>query len=211
MPKGILKSSVTFTFPLLDQKPVGNLSTPPSFNCLLLTQHSKGATASSSQLSSNKRILCRAHKILESKGVNFFQILKEYRQEPTERIFANVLVNGVVQVAIVDVLRLVCLSPVRYFGSSIGTIFCAYAEDVLTLEQTVLLLLYLALELDKVGATNEVNPHCHQVDYTLSSSRLTSHRCYLVIVVTFLKTPNASLNTSSVSRQKDYFHTNLPY
>lgn len=96
--------------------------------------------------------ICRIHKILEPKGVNFLQIAKT----KSTSTFDNILLTGAFQMAIIDTFTTINLSPVRYIGCSLGEIVCAYANNTIDFEQTTILLLYFAWHLQS-SKDNQLN------------------------------------------------------
>lgn len=85
-----------------------------------------------------RQTIQKCHNALKPKGIDLIKIITS--EDPTT--FDNILNSFVgiasIQVAIVDVLRLVGLTPDIIIGHSVGELGCAYADGCLSAEEMVL-------------------------------------------------------------------------
>lgn len=173
--KAILKKIALFVFFLLTLEPNGYTLMTAYKAYQHLKQLFKGLH-SSFRLFHNFLSGYRIHTILESRMVDLFQMIKEY-QGHSESVFVKCLINGVIQIATIDTLKLLGLPHTIYIGFSFGAILSAYAEGILSLERTVLLLFYSALDLEKANGRNdhEVNFQFYSTCSSHSHSRFLCH------------------------------------
>ncbi|XP_072160628.1 fatty acid synthase [Bemisia tabaci] len=80
----------------------------------------------------------RCDQVLKPHGVDLLHIITT----PDEAIFDNILNCFVgitaIQIGLIDVMRVLKLEPNGMIGHSVGELGCAYADNCLTLEQTIL-------------------------------------------------------------------------
>jgi len=88
--------------------------------------------------------------VLKPHGVDLIKVLTDKTENPFEDNVVN-LFTGIVaiQVALIDLLRLLDVKPEGIIGHSIGEISCAYADELLTANETILLAYYLAKPIDE--------------------------------------------------------------
>ncbi|XP_060802513.1 fatty acid synthase-like [Amyelois transitella] len=82
--------------------------------------------------------IARAAAALRPHDVDLVHILTEAPEKAFEEVINSFVSIAAVQVALVDVLRAVGLRPDGIVGHSVGELGCAYADETLTVEQTVL-------------------------------------------------------------------------
>ncbi|KAJ0178567.1 hypothetical protein K1T71_006390 [Dendrolimus kikuchii] len=80
----------------------------------------------------------RSAAALRPHGVDLLHVLTEAPSATFDDVVASFVSIAAVQVALVDVLREINVRPDGIVGHSFGEIGCAYADDTLTAEQTVL-------------------------------------------------------------------------
>lgn len=88
--------------------------------------------------------------VLKPLGVDLIKVLTS---QEGENVFEDNVVNlftGIVaiQIALIDLLRLLEVKPEGIIGHSIGEISCAYADGLLSAHETILLAYYLAKPID---------------------------------------------------------------
>ena len=80
----------------------------------------------------------KSHEILRPYGLDLINIITSSDQMMFENILHSFVGIAAIQVAIVDVLRTLNLSPDLIIGHSVGELGCAYADECFTAEQMVL-------------------------------------------------------------------------
>ncbi|XP_061710593.1 fatty acid synthase-like isoform X2 [Cydia pomonella] len=82
--------------------------------------------------------IARSAKVLEQYGVDLTYVIAEASEAEFHNVINCFVSIAAVQVAMVDVLRELGLHPDGIIGHSLGEVGCAYADETLTAEQTVL-------------------------------------------------------------------------
>lgn len=77
-------------------------------------------------------------RILQPYGVDLIKLLTSKDAAPLSRPVGCFVSIAAVQIALVDLLRNLGLTPDGYLGHSIGEMGCAYADGALSAEQTIL-------------------------------------------------------------------------
>lgn len=80
----------------------------------------------------------KCHNVLKPKGIDLISILTSDDPKTFDNILHSFVGIASIQVAIVDVLKLVGLNPDIIIGHSVGELGCAYADGCLTAEEMVL-------------------------------------------------------------------------
>ncbi|XP_061721884.1 fatty acid synthase-like [Cydia pomonella] len=84
------------------------------------------------------RSIARSARALEPYGVNLSYVVAEASEKEFHNAINCFVSIAAVQVAMVDVLRELGVQPDGIIGHSLGEVGCAYADETLTAEQTVL-------------------------------------------------------------------------
>ncbi|XP_065214304.1 fatty acid synthase-like [Planococcus citri] len=87
----------------------------------------------------------KIHKTLESRGVNLSRILTSNDPQIMRNVLNSYVGIVAIQIALIDVLDALGITPDGVIGHSIGEIACAYADGCLTAEQTILIAYYCGL------------------------------------------------------------------
>ncbi|XP_039303879.1 fatty acid synthase [Solenopsis invicta] len=82
--------------------------------------------------------LRRCANALTPHGIDLMNIIMNSTDEMFEDVMNSFVTIAAIQVALVDILTLIGISPDGIVGHSIGELACAYADGAFTLEQTIL-------------------------------------------------------------------------
>lgn len=82
--------------------------------------------------------ILKSHAILKTKGVDLINILTSDNPKTFESILNSFVGITAIQIALVDLLRMLDLQPDFIIGHSLGEVGCAYADGCATAEQTIL-------------------------------------------------------------------------
>ncbi|WAQ95725.1 FAS-like protein [Mya arenaria] len=82
--------------------------------------------------------ILRSDKVLQSCGVKLYSLLMNGDESTFENTVNSFVGIAAIQVALVDVLKKMGMSPDGIVGHSVGELGCAYADGGLTAEETVL-------------------------------------------------------------------------
>lgn len=129
----------------LEERPVWFL-----FSGMGIEQWQCGMTREMMKLDSFRRSILRSCQVLRPYGINLMKLVIGGAQGEQEG--NNVVMTGIesfvyltsVQIALVDCLRQIGVRPEGLIGQSIGELVCAYVEQCLTHEQTLMTSYYLA-------------------------------------------------------------------
>ncbi|CAL1301761.1 unnamed protein product, partial [Larinioides sclopetarius] len=82
----------------------------------------------------------KSAEILKSYGIDLFEILRADKNyfQMDRKITASFVAITSIQIALVDVLKLLCVPPDGIIGHGIGEMAAAYADDVCTHEQSLI-------------------------------------------------------------------------
>lgn len=80
-------------------------------------------------------IFFRVKEKLSGKGINHLEGI--FKNEDSKEHFDPILGNIVVQVGIIDVLKLLEIKPKDHFGSSFGGSLCSYYNGLLSLDEVI--------------------------------------------------------------------------
>ncbi|KAG5867089.1 hypothetical protein JTB14_013864 [Gonioctena quinquepunctata] len=96
-------------------------------------------------------------RIQEKVSIHGIDITQTFYKDFNERETYHVLGSVVVQIGIVDVLKLLKIQPKYYFGYSHGVLLPAYANGILNLEETVNCALIINESIKKISDFYEIN------------------------------------------------------
>jgi fatty acid synthase, animal type len=80
----------------------------------------------------------KSHNILEKHGIDLINILTSTDQTMYDNILHSFIGIAAIQIALVDILKVLGIKPDYIVGHSVGELGCAYADDCLTAEQMIL-------------------------------------------------------------------------
>ncbi|CAG2054466.1 unnamed protein product [Timema podura] len=80
----------------------------------------------------------KCHEVLKNKGIDIFKIIQDGNKSVQDNVLNSLVGITAVQIGIVDVLKILNLTPDGIIGHSIGELASAYADGCLSAEQTIL-------------------------------------------------------------------------
>nr|CAD7400388.1 unnamed protein product [Timema cristinae] len=80
----------------------------------------------------------KCHEVLNNKGIDIFKIIQDGNKSAQDNVLTSLVGITAVQIGIVDVLKILNLTPDGIIGHSIGELAAAYADGCLSAEQTIL-------------------------------------------------------------------------
>ncbi|XP_046963777.1 fatty acid synthase-like [Vanessa cardui] len=87
----------------------------------------------------------KCHKALSPKGVNLRELIMNPNTKIDDNIVNSFIGVAAVQIGLTNVLKAVGIEPDFIIGHGLGELGCAYADDCLTAEQTILSAYYVGL------------------------------------------------------------------
>ncbi|CAH0778233.1 unnamed protein product [Bemisia tabaci] len=80
----------------------------------------------------------RCDRVLKPRGIDIFEVLTSKDEAINDNIIHSFVAISSVQIGLTEVLRALKLEPNGVIGHSVGELGCAYADNCLTIEQTIL-------------------------------------------------------------------------
>ncbi|XP_065214305.1 fatty acid synthase-like [Planococcus citri] len=87
----------------------------------------------------------KSHDILKAKGMDLIEILTNDDPKVFDNILNSFVGIAAIQIAMIDVLRILDVKADKIIGHSVGELGCAYADECFTAEQTILAAYYRGL------------------------------------------------------------------
>jgi fatty acid synthase, animal type len=113
----------------------------------------------------------KSHKTLLQKGVNLKAVLTTSEKKTFENVLNSYVGIIAIEIALVDVLKSLGLTPDYIIGHSVGELGCAYADGCFTAEETILVAYFrglVGIETNSIkGAMAAVGLHHSQVSKML--------------------------------------------
>ncbi|XP_049869377.1 fatty acid synthase-like [Pectinophora gossypiella] len=81
--------------------------------------------------------ISRCEKPLASKGINLVDIISKPFKQNEDRILLSLVGTIALQIGLTEVLRNLSIEPDLFAGHGFGELCCAYADDCLTIEETI--------------------------------------------------------------------------
>ncbi|XP_072160070.1 fatty acid synthase-like [Bemisia tabaci] len=80
----------------------------------------------------------RCDRVLKPRGIDIFEVLTSKDEAINDNIVHSFVAITSIQIGLTEVLRALKLEPSGVIGHSVGELGCAYADNCLTIEQTIL-------------------------------------------------------------------------